>query len=47
VKSDLKSKSQINKLFKFADDTNILDPEFTDTDMKDEFDPILAWETVN
>lgn len=38
MKSDLKSKSHINKLFKFADDTNLLVPEFTDIDMKDEFD---------
>ena len=47
MKSDLKSKSHINKLFKFADDTNLLVPEFTDVDMKDEFDAILAWATAN
>ena len=46
-KSDLKSKFHVNKLFKFADGTNLLVPEFTDIDMKDEFDAILTWATVN
>ena len=47
MKSDLKSKSHINELFKLAEDTKILDPEFTDIDMKGEFDAFLAWATVN
>ena len=34
-------------MLKFADDTNLLVPEFTDVDMKEEFDAILAWATAN
>lgn len=47
MKSDLKSKSKTNKLLKFADDANLLVPEFTDIDIKDEFDAILAWARIN
>jgi hypothetical protein len=45
MKSDLKSESQCNKMLTFADDTNILVPEFTDVDMKEKF--YLAWATVH
>jgi hypothetical protein len=50
MKSDLKSESKeskTNKLFKFADDVNLLVPEFTDCDIKEEFEAILAWTKVN
>ena len=42
MKSDLKSESKTNKLFKFADDVNLLVPEFTDCEIKEEFETILA-----
>ena len=47
MESDLKSKSQLNKMLKLADDTDLLVPEFTDVDLKDDFDAILAWVTAN
>ena len=46
MKSDLKSKSHLKKMLKIAEDTNLLVPEFTDVDMKEEFDAILAWATT-
>ena len=43
MKSDLKSESKTNILFKFADDVNLLDPpEFTDCEIEEEFEAIFS-----
>ena len=47
MKSDLKSESKTNKLFKFANDVNLLVSEVTDGEIKEEFEAILAWDKVN
>jgi len=41
MEGDLKELSSNNLLFKYADDTNLLVPEITDVDIKDEFNNIL------
>ena len=46
-KSDLKTRSVINSLFKFADDCTLLVPEQTDISIKDEFDAIKLWAKNN
>jgi hypothetical protein len=43
----LKPISNINLLFKYADDTNLLVPECTDVQLCDEFHAILKWAEVN
>jgi len=47
MKSDLKPLSPDNIMFKFADDTTLLVPQFTDVDMSVEFQAILAWARDN
>jgi hypothetical protein len=47
LESDLKSKSQINVIFKYADDTNLLVPQHTDIHMKEEFEAIALWASNN
>ena len=39
--------SQLNDLFKYADDTTLLIPEHTDTDIDVEFSHIKAWASTN
>ena len=46
--SDLRALSRlINKLFKYADDTNLLVPEHTDVELVDEFNALKQWALVN
>jgi len=40
MEGDLKAVSSNNLLFKYADDTNLLVPEITDVDIKDEFNKV-------
>ena len=48
LESDLKPKSdRINKIFKYADDTNLLVPELTDVQLSDEFRAIQEWAVTN
>ena len=37
LESDLQPISEVNHIFKFAHDTNLLDPEHTDVDMRFEY----------
>ena len=46
MESDLRTMSVLNKLCKYADDTNLLVPSYSDTDLNEEFDNIKQW-TVN
>ena len=46
-KSDLKTLPDLNKLCKYADDTNLLVPEKTDIDIKEEFNNIIQWTVSN
>jgi len=43
----IKALSSNNLLFKYADDTNLLVPEITDVDIKDEFNNVLKWADDN
>jgi len=45
--SDLCSISNMNLLFKYADDTNLLVPENTNVDLVDEFSNIREWADSN
>jgi len=46
--SDLRALSRlINKLFKYADDTTLLVPEYTDVPLEDEFAALRHWATIN
>ena len=47
MEGDLKALSNINLLFKYADDTNLLVPEITDVDINDEFNNVLKWAEDN
>jgi hypothetical protein len=47
LESDLKAKSPINVIFKYADDTNLLAPECTDVQIQEEFEAILDWAADN
>ena len=47
MEGDLKALSSNNLLFKYADDTNLLVPEITDVDIKDEFNNVLKWAADN
>ena len=45
--SDLRTTSDINQLFKHADDTTLISPEYTDIELHEEFDNIQKWATNN
>jgi hypothetical protein len=45
--SDLHPLSQNNEIFKYADDTNLLVPQHSDTPIEAEFDNILQWTRNN
>jgi len=47
MKSDLRSLSVINILFKFADDTTLVVPQNTDIGLMEEFEHILSWDETN
>ena len=47
MEGDLKSLSSNNLLFKYAVDTNLLVPEITDVDIKDDFNNVLKWAADN
>jgi len=47
MKSDLRSFSVINILFKFADDTTLVVPQNTDIGFMEEFEHILSWDETN
>jgi Reverse transcriptase (RNA-dependent DNA polymerase) len=47
MESDLKSSSQFNIIFKYADDTNLLVPQHTDIQMDEEFEAIKLWASNN
>jgi hypothetical protein len=47
LEGDLKPISSINKIFKYADDTNLLVPEHTDVQLIDEFEAIRVWASEN
>ena len=47
LESDLKPKSSINKILKYADDTNLLVPEITDVAISEEFSSIQNWAHIN
>ena len=44
---DLNTLSGSNELIKFADDSTLLVPEDSDTDLETEFNNILAWANTN
>ena len=43
MKSDLRTISELNDIFKYADDTILLVPEHTDVDLNSEFNHIKQW----
>jgi len=45
--SDLHALSQLNDMCKYADDTTLLVPEHTDTDIDIEFDRVKLWALNN
>ena len=47
MKSDLCALSELNDIFKYADDTTLLVPEHTDTELEVEFNHIKAWAAAN
>ena len=47
MESDLRTKSVKNILFKYADDTTLLQPEKSDVDLVDEFNGVKAWAVKN
>jgi len=47
MESDLCTLSAMNVLVKYADDTNLLVPSDSDTELIDEFDNVKAWASVN
>ena len=47
MKSDLHTLSELNSIFKYADDTTLLVPQHSDIDISDEFDHIKTWALVN
>ena len=47
IESDLCTLSAMNVLVKYADDTNLLVPCDSDTELIDEFDNVKAWSSVN
>ena len=47
MKSDLRTISKLNDMFKYADDTTLLMPEHTDVDLNSEFNHIKQWAATN
>jgi len=47
MQSDLPTLSELNIIFKYADDTTLLVPQHTDIDISDEFDHIKTWARAN
>ena len=47
MKSDLRTISELNDIFKYADDTTLLVPEHTDVDLNSEFNHIKQWAVTN
>ena len=47
MESDLSTMSSVNILLKYADDTSLLVPSDSDTDLVDEFDNIKRWAAQN
>jgi len=48
MSSDLRALSRIiNKLFKYADDTTLFVPQYTDVSMEDEFQHLERWASTN
>jgi len=47
MESDLSTMSNVNILLKYADDTSLLVPSDSDTDLVDEFDNIKRWAAQN
>jgi len=47
TESDLSTMSNVNILLKYADDTSLLVPSDSDTDLVDEFDNIKRWAAQN
>ena len=47
MESDLSTMSSMNILLKYADDTSLLVPSDSDTDLVDEFDNIKRWDAQN
>ena len=43
MKSDLRTISELNGIFKYADDTTLLVPEHIDVDLNSEFNHIRQW----
>jgi len=43
LESGLKPVSNVNIVFKYADDTNLLVPEHTDVQLGDEYEAIILW----
>ena len=44
---DMRTVSNFNKLFKYADDANVLSPANSDISLEEEFDHILQWAKIN
>jgi len=47
LESDLKPVSNVNIVFKYADDTNLFVPEHTDVQLCDEYEAIKLWALRN
>ena len=47
LESDLKPVSNVNIVFKYADDTNLLVPEYTDVQLCEEYEAIKLWASRN
>jgi len=45
--ADLKACSPVNLILKYADDTNLLVPQCSDTSILDEFEAIRNWTRLN
>jgi len=44
---DLKARSKVNRLLKYADDTTLLVPSNSDVDLEDEFENVKQWAKDN
>jgi len=47
MEDDLRTLSNTNILFKYADDINLLVPEISDVDINDKFSSVLKWAEDN
>jgi len=47
MKSDLSALSALNDIFKYADDTTLLVPQHTDTELQQEFNHVRSWAANN